>query len=138
RRWLKPALHSVYGLHGATPRRHKAAYTHINSPRAVQACYTIQGVPFDCWEIATEKAKTIPTANVLTLGVLQAEVRKRTMELANAITEIGGTVLYIHADGFHVDMQNCPPFGPGEGWKITPLTDVMYVDDVSWVANESD
>jgi hypothetical protein len=69
------------------------------------------------------------------LGVLQAEIRARTMRLANSLIVEGVDVLHIHADGIHTTGKL--PFLSND-WSVEPRTNLRYVDRVSWLADEGD
>ena len=133
RKWLKPTLHMTYGLHGARARIYARGRSH--GKKGVESNYWVGGIPFPVIEFS-RGIDSIPTTNVLTLGVLQAEVRARTFRMCNAIESNGGSVLHIHADAIHMDVWNCPPLGFGNDWGIETLTDVAYENKVWWVSNE--
>jgi hypothetical protein len=69
------------------------------------------------------------------LGVLQSEIRARTMRLANGLITEGVDVLHIHADGIHTTGK-LPLLS--NDWSLEPRTNLRYVDRVSWLADEGD
>jgi hypothetical protein len=134
KRWLKPTLHALYGLFGVRPRRLKIGHLRgEGKDRTVARLGFAHEFPVANADLGTV---TAPTANVATLGVLQSEIRRRSLELARDLSERGMTVLHIHADGVHVEGDS-PPLVPAN-WKIEGLTRLHYVDRSSWVAAERD
>lgn len=133
KRWLKPTLHALYGLLATRPRRVKIGHLRGTSPNEAVARIGF-GYEFPVRQADLGVIQP-PTANVATLGVLQSEIRKRSLQLARYLMEAGATVLHIHADGLHV--EGPMPLIP-DGWKVEPLTRLEYLDDHSWVAEEGD
>lgn len=130
RQWLKPALHSMYGLLGALARDITISRTHGKQTPTTRDGWVLPA-RHDAIRVRqfTIHGMTPATVNVSTLGILQAEVRARSCAMANTD---GGHVLGIHADSVHFDgapMQ----FIPG-GWEVTALDGLIYADDVSWIA----
>lgn len=133
KRWLKPILHATYGMLAARPRQLKVGHRH-GKGRLTR--YVLgRGYDFPVHE-AELGAHSPPTTNVAALGVLQAEIRARSIKLADHLTKEGVEVLHIHADGIHVRGQL--PLMPLEAWKVEPRTNLTYLDRVSWLAEEGD
>lgn len=131
-KWLKPTLHAVYGLLGARARDLHIAH---RLGRSTPSVYLIGGHEFPVHE--TVLPNTAPaTVNVPALGVLQAEIRKSTMELANDLIKEGVDVLHVHADGIHINGKL--PLLNLDNWTIEPRTNLHYLDRVSWLADEGD
>lgn len=132
RQWLKPTLHAAYGLLGARPRALKFGYR--NSERGEIRDYLFGAHQYSVHHVETRGKLQPPIANVPMLGVLQAEVRKRTITLANDLMAHGVEVMHIHADGLHARGQlplDLPP-----NWTVEPATNLRYVDSVSWISDE--
>lgn len=128
KRWLKPLLHSTYGLLAARPRPlevgHRAPWgggMFLLGPRE----FPVKSVKLD----------TVSPAfvNVVQRGMIEAETQLRSVRMARMLTEAGCKVLHVHSDGLHVlgDLPLIP-----DTWSVSALTDVMYWDRVSWIANE--
>lgn len=132
KRWLKPTLHALYGLLATRPRRVYIGHLRGKSKRGMARIGFGHTFP-----VAQANLGVIQpiTANVATLGVLQAEIRKRSFELAREFSEAGVTILHIHADGLHVEGEL--PLPP-PGWKVEPLTNLEYLDAQSWLSQEGD
>lgn len=132
KRWLKPTLHALYGLLATRPRRIKVGHLRGTAERGIARIGF--GHEFNVAQADLGIIQPL-TANVATLGVLQSEIRKRSLELARTLSEAGVTILHIHADGLHVEGRL--PLMPPE-WTVEPLTDLEYLDQQSWLAREGD
>ena len=132
-RWLKPTLHAAYGLLATRPRILKIGHRNGNG----RATTYILGIahPFPVSE-HTLGAHAPKTNNVAALGTLQAEIRKRSMQTANALMAEGVNVLHIHADGIHVAGKL--PLLSDKEWSIKPRSNLTYLDRVSWLSDEGD
>lgn len=133
-KWLKPTLHSVYGILGSRPRRLMFGYR--RSDKGDPREYILGARVFNVKHVETKGKMQTPTANVPQLGVIQAEVRRRTLDLANHLRSHGVTVTHVHADGLHAIGQL--PLDIPDGWTIEPVTNLRYIDDASWVCDEGD
>lgn len=127
--WLKPTLHSLYGLLAARPRDIFIARSHGNGDPEI---YTVRGYAYNVKQTVLPNT-TSPTVNVPMLGVLQAEIRARTLALADGY---GEAVLHVHADGMHLDAVQLE-FVPA-GWTAEPITNLRFLDDVSWTSDQRD
>lgn len=134
KRWLKPTLHALYGLLATRPRRVKIGHLRGNAKIDTVARIGF-GHEFPVKQSDLGVIQPL-TTNVAMLGVLQAEIRKRSFELARVLMESGATVLHIHADGIHVSGDSLPLIP--EGWKVETLTHLQYLDASSWIAEEGD
>lgn len=134
KRWLKPTLHALYGLLATRPRRVKIGHLRGNAQT-----HTVARIGFGHeFPVRQSDLGVIqpPTANVAMLGVLQAEIRARSFALAREMMETGADVLHIHADGIHVSGDTLPLLP--DGWRIEPLTHLLYLDQSSWISEGSD
>lgn len=132
-RWLKPTLHAAYGLLAMRARRVTIGHLRgVGAPRKF-----ILGNGFEFTVPARElPILTAPTTNVPMLGVLQAEIRTRSLRMASALSMEGVTILHIHADGIHVQ-GDVLPLIPG-GWTVKERTNLQYIDRVSWLSDQGD
>lgn len=130
KKWLKPALHSTYGLLGAKPRIMRTG-RRVGKGEPEKWLFRLHRFFVRVSEFDSKPA----TANVAQLGMIQAEVRQRTMKMANALNENGAQVTHIHADGLHV-VGNLPLVD--DSWKIEDRTSLVYVDRVSWHSDQGD
>lgn len=125
RRWIKPLLLSAYGLLAARPRKLRTVYR-----QGAGTEITLGSMTGRLREANSETQ--IPIANVIQRGIIEAEVRRRSIELAAALETTGKNVLAIYADGvlFEGDPIMLPP-----GWRYEGSSERLYVlDDVSIIA----
>lgn len=127
--WLKPTLHALYGLLGSRPRD---LYIGRRYGSGTPDIITVRGYAYPVNQTAVP-ASAPSTTNVAALGMLQAEIRQRTLELANHYSD---DVLHVHADGMHLRARQLH-FLP-EGWTAETVTALEYLDDVSWISDERD
>jgi hypothetical protein len=133
KRWLKPTLHALYGLLATRPRHVKIGHLRSKSRNDAKARI---GFAHEFPVKQADLGVIQPvTANVTALGILQAEIRKRSLALARQLMRSGVTVLHVHADGLHI--VGDAPLLP-DGWKVEPLTHLRYLDGQSWIADETD
>lgn len=133
KRWLKPLLHSTYGLLAARPRPlQTGASGHSNAGRS--STFLLGARSF----LVTERtiSNWAPAfANVIQRGMIECETQIRSLRMAQELSDSGSRILHIHTDGLHVEGQL--PLLP-DSWGVNGLTSVMYLDNVSWVAEERD
>lgn len=129
RQWLKPALHSTYGLLGAKERVLRIGR---RIGRGAPSKWMLGIRQFFVRE--SEFDHKPPLANVAQLGTLQAEVRQRSLKMANALTTEGATVTHVHADGLHV-VGNMPLIDLST-WHMEERTNLRYLNKVSWVSDQ--
>jgi hypothetical protein len=133
RQWLKPTLHTVYGLLAARTRKLKIGHRH---GRGVPATYVLgRSMEVPVMENALRHSAT--TVNVAGLGTLQAEIRLRSMKMANRLLAEGVEVLHVHADGLHV-AGYVPLIEENDRWSMDTLTSLVYLDRVSYMSKEVD
>jgi hypothetical protein len=133
KRWLKPLLHSTYGLLAARPRPLEIGRNVLDNtgrsshfllgPRA----FEVTARTLTAWQPAF--------VNVAQRGMIEAETQLRSLVMAQYLTDVGCRVTHIHTDGLHVEGKL--PLLP-DTWGVNGLTDVMYLDNVSWLARERD
>lgn len=130
KRWLKPLLHSTYGLLAARPRPIEVGHRKARGGKSSHFLLGAREFPV----LATQLREWQPSiANVIQRGVIEAETQVRSLHMAQELTNAGCRVLHIHTDGLHV--QGELPLLP-QDWGINALTSTMYMDRVSWVALE--
>lgn len=134
-KWIKPTLHSTYGLLGSRPRTMQ--FLEHNGQGQDIVIWYFAGYKFEFHK--RELEDWLPEfANAAMLGVLQAEVRNRTLTLATLLQGQGASILHTHADGIHLVMDQLPldvSFS-GTRWTVDQLTRLRYEDKVSYVSNE--
>lgn len=94
--WLKSLLLSTYGILAAKPRVYEFGY------------YRAKGIPqgfhmgpyeLQIMRTSTKKKNQLPVANVIHRGMIEAETRKLSIELARQFESEDHEVLSIYADG---------------------------------------
>lgn len=131
KQWLKPTLHGMYGLLASKPANLIRA--ELNMRGGVDHHVYYSGRKLEL------KAKTIrhvsPITNVCVLGVLQAELRVRTLEMARDLRSHGREILRLHSDGIHFTPGQVPMYDETR-WELGELTNVRYFDAVTYISNE--
>jgi hypothetical protein len=133
KKWLKPTLHSLYGMLAANKRRFRIGHLRGNSKR--QRFFIGWNKSIDLCTFSTG-AISHPVTNVAMLGILQAEIRCEMFRLANWLESNGHPVSHIHADGLHVATDDLPLLS--SEWKVSQMVDLVYIDDVSWIWSDGE
>lgn len=130
KRWLKPLLHSTYGLLAARPRPLEIGHRQARGGRREK--FLLGAREFDVRMIALKEWQPV-IVNVIQRGMIESETQIRSLRMARQLSTAGCRVLHIHTDGLHVEGQL--PLLPAD-WSVTGLTKVTYIDRVSWVSEE--
>lgn len=128
--WLKPLLHSTYGLLAARPRPVEVGHKRAKGGRLSR--FLLGAREFEILATILPNWQP-PIANVIQRGMIDTETQLRSLTMAQHLTAHGCKVLHIHTDGIHVTGQL--PLLPST-WTVKPLTRVSYLDRQSWVADE--
>lgn len=128
--WLKPLLHSTYGLLAARPRPIEIG--HRNARGGKSSTFLLGAREFPVKTIHLPDWQPV-TTNVIQRGVIEAETQLRSLRMAEELHAAGCRVTHIHTDGLHVEGQL--PLLPPD-WGVNALTRVMYLDAASWVSKE--
>lgn len=136
KQWLKPVLHSVYGLFAARPRTLTVGSTG-NDVRGIKQTRFIgtSNVPIT----VAERSIPLPSrlTNTVAYGVIQAEMVVKTLELANSFIDAGIEVLYAGTDAVHIRAPDTfPPTVDEERWSVEHYTNQVYYDMQSWVNDQ--
>jgi hypothetical protein len=133
RKWLKPTLHAAYGL--LAMRTRKVTVGHLRGNGEQGKFILGHGHEFI---VHKRELPRLPSAttNVPMLGVLQAEIRTRSLKMASHLSTEGCDILHIHADGIHVATDELPLLP--KGWTVKERTNLEYIDRVSWVSDQGD
>jgi hypothetical protein len=133
--WLKPTLLSAYGLLGVRPRKLKTGY--YRNDKGTPQRYNLGATPITVKEVVTTKEIQSPIANVIQRGMIEAEVRKLSIEMARRLSKEGHTIVAIHADCVMVkDEGNQLPLLE-KPWRLKEtLTHFRIVDSVSYVCDQ--
>lgn len=104
RAWLKPLLHSTYGILAARPKAIEFGYKRAKSGEDKR--YPVGGGVVNVKARVTEGIHEMPTANVIHRGMIEAETRLRSIRLAKLFTAKGMKVLAIYADSIFVNLND--------------------------------
>lgn len=130
KRWLKPLLHSTYGLLAARPRPLEVGYNRGPASRLAPFVFGPREFNVHLYDLPEWQPAI---ANLVQRGIIEAETLLRSLRMAQSLTDSGCTVLHLHTDGLHVE-------GPlpllTDDWSVVQLTNVTYIDRVSWVSTE--
>lgn len=114
--WLKPTLLSAYGILGAKPRHMEMAYW--QSEKGEPFRYLLGPTPVTMQKVRTTKQIQPIIANTIHRGMIEAETRKLSIQLARQLENEGQHVIAIHADGILVrdTGQQLPLLSPP--WRV--------------------
>jgi hypothetical protein len=130
KQWLKPLLHSTYGLLAARARPLQLGTNHGTAGRSSHFLLGPRSFPVTARELTNFQPAFV---NVAQRGMIEAETQLRSLRMAQYLTDADCIVTHIHTDGLHVEGKL--PLLP-DTWGINGLTDVTYIDNVSWIARE--
>jgi len=130
KKWMKSVLLAAYGVLASKPRIYEFGY------------YRAKGVPesfhmgpneIHIIRTSTKKKNQLPIANVIHRGMIEAETRKMSIELARQFQREGHTVLSIYADGVIVkDDKKQLPLVPAPWVPKHRLKFLMFTDSTSF------
>lgn len=132
--WLKPTLLSAYGILGAKPRYLESAY---KRSKGKPHTYLFGPQPIEYTQVKSSKKIQSPVANVIQRGMIEAETRKLSIELARKLEREDHNVIGIHADAVLVENtgQQLPLLDPP--WRVKDcLTRFRALDAVSFESDE--
>lgn len=135
--WLKPTLLSAYGILGARPRKIEMAYW--KATKGEMHRYLLGPTPLDLYKNRTKKEVQPGIANVIHRGMIEAETRKLSIELARKLETENHTVIGIHADAILVkdEGQQLPLLSPP--WRVKDRLNMFEaIDKVSFTSEQVD
>lgn len=135
RSWLKPTLLSAYGILGVRPRKMEMAY--FQSSEGEPFRYLLGPTPITMQRMITDKEIQSPIANVIHRGMIEAETRKLSIQLAMKLHSEGHTVIAIHSDSVLIkdEKQQLPLLLPP--WRVKDrLSNFRAVDQVSFQSDQ--
>lgn len=139
--WLKPTLLATYGILAAKPRRFKSGYA--RAKQGTHEDYPAGAAMLPVVERVAQKESEPAVANVMHRAMIEAETRKRSLEMAREMAKYHGfKVLGIYADSVFLEARdkegfNLPlPLLPPE-WKLqAELTHLRFHTPVSFTSDE--
>lgn len=134
RPWLKPTLLAPYGILAAKPRRMEFAFYRAKSGE--DKLLPVGGAMLPVKSKKTAGEFEPGFANVIHRGMIEAETRKRTIELANQLNAAGVEVIAVYADSVFA-RRNAPlPLLPA-GWSVkSDLDGLRFLNDVSFTSKQ--
>lgn len=129
--WLKPTLLSAYGILGARPRHIEMAYWNADSGEDFR--YLLGPTPIIMRRMRTRKQIQPIIANTIHRGMIEAETRRLSVELARQMESEGHHVIGVHADAVlvHDEGQQLPLLPPP--WRVKDqLRSFVAIDPVSF------
>lgn len=111
RQWLKPTLHSVYGVLAAKPRAFEIGWRQTSKGEH-NDIYPMGNKMIPVTVVKGKKPVDYRVTNVLHRGMIEAEQRTRTLQLATQLQKQGGKIICIYADSIFVHMPQLPILPP--------------------------
>lgn len=130
--WAKPTLLATYGILAAKPRTSEFAYLRADggTPRMYPAGHGV----LPAMAHTTLTPSEVVTANVIHRGMIEAETRKRCLDLARALASHGCRVLAIYADAVFVEMGTQLPLMPAP-WSVkSECTRLTFYNSTSFTS----
>lgn len=122
--WLKPTLLSTYGVLAAKPKKLEFGYKQADN--AFETKYPCGSGFLTVQARRMKKMHEMPSANVVHRGMIEAETRLRSLELAKSLTQEGHNILAIYADSVFVEGGKQLPL-LSYPWRIQDhLTDLRF------------
>lgn len=122
KRWLKPALLSTYGILAAKPQETEYGYRRAKGGVPRQYPAGSRMIPA---QAMTAPERESPLVNVMYRGLIEAEQRRRALDLARELHGLGHRVLAIYADSVFTESGPPLPFLPA-GWRLDAELDALY------------
>lgn len=147
---MKSLFLSTYGMLGKRP----TAYQSVSNMGGKAISWPTSAGWIDGQVKGTSKEHSPVSTNVIALGMIQAETRRNVIELARYLQSYGVTILALYADSLIVDATSQVktksrgkpdatqsvelPFLPPE-WRVkTELTNLRFLNKVSWVSDQEE
>lgn len=132
--WLKPTLLSAYGILAAKPRRLEFAFLQAKSGELKELPVGPALLPV--FHKRTAGKFEPGFANVIQRGMIEAETRKRSIELANELANGGLEVLAVYADSVFVRRNGPLPLLPA-GWGVkSDLDGLRFLNAVQFTSRQ--
>jgi hypothetical protein len=132
---VKPALLAAYGMlavKSGTPIVRYSVHGRTKPPRAESCTLPLLD---NVYRSTVEQRRTPSLQNVVARGVIEAEVRTRSLEMARRLEGDGIPVVHIYADGLIADCGQLP-FLPPDWRCVTALTDVSAANPSTITSRE--
>lgn len=122
KRWLKPTLLSAYGILAANPVQQEFGYRRAKGgeDRAYPAGSSMLPVK----ALIGRGERESPLVNVMYRGLIEAEQRRRAIDMARLMSGYGFRVLAIYADSVFLETGPALPLLPA-GWRVEAHLDAL-------------
>jgi hypothetical protein len=103
--WLKSTLLATYGILAAKPRKFKSGFAKARDGE--ETCYAAGAGLLSVIEKSSQRESEPSVANVMHRAMIEAETRKRSLEMARMMVKYHGfRVLSIYADSVFLDARD--------------------------------
>lgn len=134
KRWLKVTLLSAYGILAATPRQMEFAFK-----RALGGERKMYPIGNGLVEVVAKTLKgehEVPIANVIHRGMIEAETRQQSLQMAQTLHRAGMRVLAVYADSVFVEADRPLPL-IAKPWRLqAELTALEFLDASSFTSRQ--
>jgi len=134
--WLKPTLHSTYGVLAAKPRPFETGFYRAKGGESWD--YPMGPASVHVKRTTTKRPVESRLANVIHRGMIEAEVRKESLWMARFLTEVDHRqVLAVYADSLFIldtgkPMRVLPPW-----WRVSAyVTDLRFLTPTHFTSAE--
>jgi len=132
--WLKPTLLATYGVLAARPKAMEFGYKHAKNGEPTR--YPVGAGFLNVEAKKFEHERESPIVNVLHRGMIEAETRLRSLELARDLGEQGHGILAIYADSVFVEGGETLPFLEPP-WRLqSHLTALRFLSSTHFTSHE--
>lgn len=134
REWLKPTLLSTYGILAAKPRHREFGYLRSKGGVATELPVGAEMLPVKMHK--TSRQLEANFANVIHRGMIEAETRRRSIELANDLHAGGLEIIAVYADSVFARRNGPLPLLPA-GWSVKhDLDGLRFLNPVSFTSRQ--
>lgn len=134
KRWAKVVLLAAYGNLAARARTTEFAYR--TAQEGIPRDYPAGPHRLPAIAHVTDIEREVPTVNTIHRGMIEAEQRRITLDLARTLTQQGHTVLSIYADAIIVRSDRQLPLLPPP-WRVDAhLTNLRFASPTSFRSDE--
>lgn len=133
KRWLKPVLHSAYGVLAGRPRPIEIGWRIAAGGRDDQ--YPMGGKVVPVRVCKTRGEVEAAVVNTIHRGMIEAEQRCMSLRLAAELSAQGGNVICVYADSLFVTMRQLPLL-PAPWTVKDELTELQFLSSTHFVSRQ--
>lgn len=131
--WLKPLLHSAYGVIAGKPRNLEIGWRKCNG--GTDDLYPMAGKMLPVKVLKSKHPIEPKIVNALHRGMIEAEQRAEALSLARTLHHEGGEILCIYADSIFVTITQLPLLP--EPWKVkVEATNLQFLSATHFMSTE--